>query len=866
MGLASNIIAIIIKSVVSSKSGNGLSNDLIGISIDEFSEKGINTIKNFINEEKSKIEYILSDENMKEMNIAEENIGFVVAEIKELLSEIEITDELFNKCRYNYEELEEFLWGEYHKQKSNIENESDIKRGLYVVTKALINLKCKSDGFEKELLIQISNSVKDANVELKKLSDYMEESFDKLDQDNRVIFHISQRMLKYIQSFDTQKGNDSIAMLPTKIQNNKKQEYIDNWNSRLFLHLDNDERPLTLENAFIMPDYKMHRAIPHIGFSEKDTLDKIINKFIKYRKTSTMLITGVPGIGKTTITSWLAAKYKEDNSVIILRFRDWESEELEKGILKAIYTSLECKKAELDNKVLILDGFDEMKSLDIGRGLLSNFFNAIKDFNNFKCIITSRTGYIDSDYFGNVFQLQEFNIEQVKKFYKNITGKSLGIRKKIESNLEVLGIPVILYMAIMSDVDIGENPTKPELYNRIFAVEGGIFDKFYNGNVEYDNGTQVLRDSENIKKYLEFLNRTAFKMFQKRSLSITKEECGSLELKFMGKSVNIVEFPIKYFFENTESNIEFIHKSIYEYFVSEYIFLSIKNKINNNVLIEELAGVFGGLLRWNNLTFEILEFLRFKIRDKLKDKFDIVFATFQLMLCDGMSYYTKECYKNVIGLEIRIFKNMLEIIHLWEYKSNLRFENSILGYMMSNFLEVNSARLNEGKSNDIDLEELIFNNGESATNLSLNLRKVDFKSWNLKRINLENADLRNSDLSGSDLSNANLLKVDLTDAALIKTILRGADMSNAILSGADLRRAELKGADLQGAELKGADLREANLYGVNLSGADLEDSIWHIDDIPKVFSQLKGTRFEYIIVEESNNREKVSRSKLFDKK
>ena len=40
-------------------------------------------------------------------------------------------------------------------------------------------------------------------------------------------------------------------------------------------------------------------------------------------------------------------------------------------------------------------------------------------------------------------------------------------KENIESNLEVLGIPVILYMAIMSKVDISENLSKPEIYNRM---------------------------------------------------------------------------------------------------------------------------------------------------------------------------------------------------------------------------------------------------------------------------------------------------------------------------------------------------------------------------------------------------------------
>ena len=41
-------------------------------------------------------------------------------------------------------------------------------------------------------------------------------------------------------------NNDSASIKEEKFQNNKKEDYIKNWNSRLFLHQDNDKRPITL--------------------------------------------------------------------------------------------------------------------------------------------------------------------------------------------------------------------------------------------------------------------------------------------------------------------------------------------------------------------------------------------------------------------------------------------------------------------------------------------------------------------------------------------------------------------------------------------------------------------------------------------
>ena len=61
-----------------------------------------------------------------------------------------------------------------------IECESEIKRCLFAVAEALIKLVCESENFEKDVLIQISNSIDDTNIELQKISEYMDNNFGKL--------------------------------------------------------------------------------------------------------------------------------------------------------------------------------------------------------------------------------------------------------------------------------------------------------------------------------------------------------------------------------------------------------------------------------------------------------------------------------------------------------------------------------------------------------------------------------------------------------------------------------------------------------------------------------------------------------------
>lgn len=328
-----------------------------------------------------------------------------------------------------------------------------------------------------------------------------------------------------------------------------------NWNSRLFLHLDNDEKPITLEKAFILPRCAYNVYLGVIKSVYETSFDVMIDNFVNFERSSNLCITGDPGIGKTTITSWLANQYKDNDRFIILRFRDWEYAELKLGLLKAICKTLGCNKLDLENKILVLEGFDEMKTLDIREEILSTFLNDIKDIDNFKCIVTSRPAYIDATCFYNRLQIQPFDISQIKRFYQKITGIKLNVDLIDTQNLDVLGVPVILYMAIMSNIDITQGTSKPELYNRIFAEKGGIFDRF----CEYDNGSQLLRDINNIREHLKFLREVAFKMFKKNDLQIRKDECEIPELEYRGKVVNILEFPIKHLFENTNPNIVSAH-------------------------------------------------------------------------------------------------------------------------------------------------------------------------------------------------------------------------------------------------------------------------------------------------------------------
>lgn len=298
-------------------------------------------------------------------------------------------------------------------------------------------------------------------------------------------------------------------------------------------------------------------------------------------------------------------------------------------------------------------------------------------------------------------------------------------------------------------------------------------------------------------------------MFEKDGL-LSKNECEIPELEFEGKNVSILEFPIKHLFESMEDNIEFIHKSIYEYFVSEYIFYSINEVIkNDDFKIEDLAGVMGRLLKCRRLSLEIIEFLKYRFRNSLNDKYDMVSKAFNLMIENGMTYYTGECYKNVIDCELRVFYNMLDIIHLWE-RDCYDFDEEINYYI------------------------------KICLNMfGVNLIRLTLIEGDLSRIDLRGAYLSEAKLAGTRLRGTILSKLDLRGVDLSKADLRRANLSRTDLREANLIESNLSKADLRGTDLRGANLEEANLRGAFLNKATFDEK--QVSYLKRIFD-LKGIR------------------------
>lgn len=763
--------------------------------------------------------------------------------------------------------LNEFTYNKYKKQEnlydaaesilkgfmSSKYNTDAIKSGLKILVSDVNDVACQ-DFFE----ILCREICKDENSDLykeidmlwkKRESRYIYEKFEKNGQNLEETY----KKLDYILEEMSFKEEHRTKNFSESAIKNRAEEYAQKWDKNLFLN-DFDERDENVGVNIKLRDVYLEEQLPHYVWERNsepsDKLRDLLKKYIiDNNEKKMLLILGQPGIGKSTLITWIMANLVEKNDEIFvyqfasdLKNVNWQGE----NILEEIFIALRLWDQELKNKVLILDGFDEIRVSGDREEILNKLYRELEKMDclgNFSLIITCRENYVNQSslWVKNYITLQAWNEEQIKSFckiYEKVNSKNLEIKiSKILEYKEVFGIPLILYMILALNVDVEKSSSIVYIYDQIFSSkEGGIYDRCY--DVEHRSSLLEIRGY-----VYQVSQRIAFWIFENNS------ENASIPQKEFKKICDNVINEAKERNENLQSDVlignyftainhcerigidelYFIHRSLYEYFVAEYFFESIY-KLNSK---EEVAGKLGELLKNGRLSKQIVEFIKYKFNNAKEYNFpDVILDAFEIMLQDGMTYHTKGKHANVIEREMNIFTNMLELVYLGNFILG-RLNDKFIFYLCNNkqimlnlerielrnanlsgvyLAEANlrGSKLNESKLNETCLRGA---NLSGADLSKADLSRTDLRGADLSRVDLSGVDLSEADLSRADLSGADLRKANLSRANLIKTKLRGARLNGAILGGANLVLADLRGADLNGADLSEADLSRVDLNG-----------------------------------------------------
>lgn len=686
-------------------------------------------------------------------------------------------------------------------------------------------------------------------------SEYIRGELVKIDQNDReMLEHINdlKEVLDFIKRNMNRQEGDKLGHNGIPIVN-RADEYAKKWNENVFLN-DFNKRDKNAGVNIKLKELYIEEHLPHYVWKMNDEpLDELRELLCEYivdnDDKKMLLILGQAGIGKSTLITWIMANLvKKKDDIFIYQFSsdleniDWQGND----ILNDIFKRLGLKYDELENKVLILDGFDEIHASSGKEKILNQIYHSLKEMSYLKqtsLIITCRENYIDGlkkvkcDH----ITLQTWNDEQIISFCKIYVSK--GKRSILQNNLvmmlenkKVFGIPLILYMVLALDISIERNTSLVDIYDKIFAVDGGgIYDRCIN-DLSYGREHRINEVKQQIHQVSQ---RIAFWIFENNSGKVVipriefRKIC-DIVMKETEEKTEAIQSDalIGSYFETIRhcegigtDELQFVHRSMYEYFVSVYFFETLLNLTSK----EEIAGKLGKLLKYGYLSLQMLEFMKYKF-DNIK-KCDLAKVTrevFQTMLRDGMTFHIGTPCKNAVECEMNIFANMLEIVHLWNCKLG-KVDDKIVSYL------------------------------QCSSPYGLNLAGIILDGADLAGAKLDLTDLSEADLSGADLCCADLREADLQGANLRRTDLSRADLSMANLNEADLSGADLQKADLMITRLIGANLNEVNLMGADLSLArfdekqvDLLQEKYDLSDSMVYFSKTKEiiSYKEYCIIKQ----------------
>jgi Pentapeptide repeats (8 copies) len=521
------------------------------------------------------------------------------------------------------------------------------------------------------------------------------------------------------------------------------------------------------------------------------------------------------------------------------------------------------EKSEFYKSILILDGLDELHLLsekNFAADFIKKLLTNLKNLSNLRVLITSRKGVLDEKFEDKLLAtntLAKINLQQQQdwlKKYKRLNINCALTAEQLEffntdSNFnhikELLELPILLHFIALANIKVDENSNRGDIYKSLFQELE---------NRDWEGGKLKPLKSKSINLQAT-VREVAFVMHNKQSEFITAIELKELLPNNLLPGADVFQYLMLAFYTQQKSDnqaLEFLHKSLMEYMVAEYIWEKLKCfsekqpcksefKINNSdTAIKLVWTLFSPRL----LSEEIQNYLSEIIQTETDN---VVKAT----VFERMMYFAPELLEKHFLHEIKgkmpinhalfTFRAYWVVLAALSNGENTVPENGEILFvellkMQQSFVEqywnLEKANLSYANLNNVNLIQ--------ANLKSADLRSADLSNANLSNANLKSADLRSANLSNADLYDANLYNADLSNVYLSNANLSNANLEKSALRDADLSNTDLSNANLYDANLSYANLSYANLSGADLSYANLSYANFNIEQLYRVHS-LYGT-------------------------
>ena len=632
----------------------------------------------------------------------------------------------------------------------------------------------------------------------------------------------------------------------------------------------------SLVELYMQPSY--YKSESEIG-----DVEQLFDEFISNRECGVLWIVGEPGHGKTSMCIKAVANYRNKKRYLQTKGVFWFRLNPQgiPGMVKPKMLALEkvfswgritgnrtnmIEPGEIEGSLVFLDGFDELKSSLEEHGIPSNQFheqvNQLAQEYKMHIVITSRTCALEQCDVSTEYQLRRGGAEIIcnlsdggvlkndVKLLAPLTKEKqtawinelISIRdnkgidtsdlknykqtfQEMQENEDIAGllkVPILLRMIV-------QNCFEPSSENRV-SLYRDLFNKtlFRQGL-----GSQL--------EHLHSIYRDiAFRIF------VFDDDCAEINKTDFKEITDCDACLYQYYLHSPEVEsgqdkadiyrITFLHRSFYQYFLSEFFYEKLKS-----VTDDQSGEIFLKYLWPRHMDYYVLDNLRLLAKDEEIDCMQVLKAidkTDAVLSEHKNSSGSKESIGNYDKAN-NVFWNALSACN-----SILQNKDSQIKMMLTErVIELLSNYNCTGIVLRCSSLRGVFLIGADLSNADL--RGADLREARMSRVTLKNAKLNEASLSGAyliseELWRANLSNADLKGAHLGDANLAGANLSNADLSNADLRGAYLKDANLSNADLKCADLRKAELYRANLSNADLRGASLSNADLDR--TNLQGTK------------------------
>lgn len=376
--------------------------------------------------------------------------------------------------------------------------------------------------------------------------------------------------------------------------------------------------------------------------------------------------------------------------------------------------------------------------------------------------------------------------------------------------INIVLIPLILYICVERNIDIGSIHNLGQLYDLLFdSLRGQVAITRHRGRTSHRN--------------LEWLELRALAkkisiiMYQKGWVS--REEI----IEASGNEESLEKyFGLDFYIENASAQIKFVHASIWQYFVAERIYESLVKYEREHDLdnfLDDLSEIF--------------------VLDKTLDD-TVMFFLVYLFDKHNWKPESNEIYKSVLirMADYRIKKEgnvfswiacfWREVFKIYTIMCKKFFPKSALAF----FHEVSTTEKKElliRYSNSSQISPIINVKGYSL--MGCNLDRINFSHTNmigciLRKSSFRNAIFCKAIMQGAYADHSNFVGTDFFGADL-----KNIDFTEAVLAECNFSSSRLDGANLSYANLERADLRKARIVKVQLTGTKLNNCIIDISQI-----------------------------------